>query len=63
MPDPSVLVSVPTVTCPGLAPASANALYVLEPVPNLGGRCGVALRRGPSAGNLGPAPWGAGFPC
>jgi phytoene desaturase len=35
MPDPSVLVSVPSVTDPSLAPAGSSTLYVLEPVPNL----------------------------
>ncbi len=37
MPDPSILVSVPTVTDPALAPAGRHCLYVLEPVPNLDG--------------------------
>ncbi len=35
MPDPSVLVGVPTVTEPSLAPPGGSTLYVLEPVPNL----------------------------
>lgn len=35
MPDPSLLVGVPTVTDPDLAPAGGSTLYVLEPVPNL----------------------------
>jgi len=38
MPDPSVLVSVPTVSHPELAPEGCSTLYVLEPVPNLAGR-------------------------
>lgn len=37
MPDPSILVSVPTVSDPGLAPPGGSVLYVLEPVPNLDG--------------------------
>ena len=37
MPDPSRLVTVPTVTDPSLAPAGSSTLYVLEPVPNLTG--------------------------
>jgi phytoene desaturase len=37
MTDPSLLVTVPTVTEPSLAPDAAHALYVLEPVPNLDG--------------------------
>ena len=38
MPDPSILVSVPTVDDPSLAPPDRHVLYVLEPVPNLDGR-------------------------
>ncbi|MFZ4518651.1 MAG: phytoene desaturase family protein [Microthrixaceae bacterium] len=38
MPDPSILVTAPTVTDPGLAPDGRNILYVLEPVPNLDGK-------------------------
>ena len=38
MPDPSRLVSVPSLDDPGLAPAGCSTLYVLEPVPNLTGR-------------------------
>jgi phytoene desaturase len=45
MPDPSLLVTVPTVDDPALAPAGANTLYVLEPVPNLDGRVDWALER------------------
>jgi phytoene desaturase len=35
--DPSLLVSVPTVTDPSLAPAGRSSWYVLVPAPNLGG--------------------------
>ena len=35
MPDPSLLVSVPTITEPDLAPPGCSTLYALEPVPNL----------------------------
>ncbi len=38
MSDPSILVTVPTVTEPRLAPSGGSVLYVLEPVPNLDGR-------------------------
>ena len=38
MPDPSLLVTVPTQSDPSLAPADRHSLYVLEPTPNLGGR-------------------------
>jgi phytoene desaturase len=37
MPDPSVLVTVPTRTDPSLAPGGRNVLYALEPMPNLDG--------------------------
>jgi phytoene desaturase len=37
MPDPSLLVSVPSLHEPTMAPAGAHALYVLEPTPNLDG--------------------------
>lgn len=35
MPDPSILVSAPTLSDPGLAPEGASVVYALEPVPNL----------------------------
>jgi phytoene desaturase len=35
MPDPSLLISVPTITEPELAPEGCSVLYALEPVPNL----------------------------
>lgn len=38
MPDPSLLVSVPSLHEPTMAPEGRHALYVLEPVPNLDGR-------------------------
>jgi phytoene desaturase len=38
MPDPSLLVSVPTIDEPDMAPAGNSVLYVLEPCPNLDGR-------------------------
>jgi phytoene desaturase len=46
MPDPSILVSSPTRTDPGLAPPGGAVLYVLEPVPNLDGNVDWA-REGP----------------
>jgi phytoene desaturase len=39
MPDPSLLISVPSLDAPDMAPPGAHALYVLEPVPNL--RAGI----------------------
>ncbi|HYN28737.1 MAG TPA: phytoene desaturase family protein [Dermatophilaceae bacterium] len=47
MPDPSRLVSVPSLTDPGLAPQGSSTLYVLEPVPNLTGAIDWARERGP----------------
>ncbi len=47
MPDPSRLVTVPTVTDPGLAPAGDSVLYVLEPVPNLTAGIDWDRERGP----------------
>ncbi|MEJ5255865.1 MAG: phytoene desaturase family protein, partial [Acidimicrobiales bacterium] len=38
MPAPSMLVTVPSLDEPELAPAHGHTLYVLEPVPNLDGR-------------------------
>ena len=38
MGDPSVLVTIPSVSDPTLAPDGATTLFVLEPVPNLDGR-------------------------
>jgi len=43
MPDPSLLVTVPTVSDQSLAPAGASTLFVLEPVPNLHGRVDWAV--------------------
>jgi phytoene desaturase len=37
MPDPSILVSVPTIDEPAMAPPGHSTLYVLEPCPNLDG--------------------------
>jgi phytoene desaturase len=45
MRDPSVLVSVPTVSHPELAPPGDSVLYVLEPVPNLKGKIDWAVER------------------
>ncbi|MGH9069906.1 MAG: phytoene desaturase family protein [Acidimicrobiales bacterium] len=46
MTDPSILVSVPSVSDPGLAPPGGRALFALEPVPNLDGRVDWASERG-----------------
>jgi phytoene desaturase len=51
-PDPAILVSVPTVTDPSLAPAGGNVLYGLEPVPNLDGRVDWTAARAPARRRL-----------
>lgn len=38
MKDPSILVTVPTIDEPGMAPPDRHVLFVLEPAPNLDGR-------------------------
>jgi phytoene desaturase len=43
--DPAMLVSVPTVSDPALAPDGGHVLYALEPTPNTDGDVDWALRR------------------
>ena len=45
MPDPSILVTSPTVSDPSLAPGGRVSLYVLEPTPNLDGRVDWSVER------------------
>lgn len=47
MPDPSRLVSVPSLSDESLAPPGDSVLYVLEPVPNLSGGVDWHAQRGP----------------
>jgi phytoene desaturase len=47
MPDPSRLVTVPTVSDPGAAPAGHSTLYVLEPVPHNGSGLDWTHQSGP----------------
>ncbi|MEO7234501.1 MAG: phytoene desaturase family protein [Lapillicoccus sp.] len=47
MPDPSRLVTVPSLTEPELAAPGGSTLYVLEPVPHLGGDVDWHTERGP----------------
>ena len=47
MPDPSRLVTVPSLSDPSLAPAGSSIIYVLEPVPNLSGRVDWTTEAGP----------------
>jgi phytoene desaturase len=45
MPDPSILVSVPSIDEPAMAPDGCSVLYVLEPAPNLDGRVDWTIER------------------
>jgi phytoene desaturase len=59
MPDPSLLVSVPTVDEPSMAPEGHSVLYVLEPCPNLDGRVEWVNERQRARDDL--AKWVEGF--
>jgi phytoene desaturase len=52
MSDPSRLVTVPGLHVAGVAPEGHSALYVLEPVPHLGGAIDWARERGPARERL-----------
>ena len=62
MPDPSILVSVPTVSDPALAPPGRHSLYVLEPTPHLGGRIRWEDERGPFRDELAKRTSELGYP-
>jgi phytoene desaturase len=62
MPDPSLLVSAPTVGDPGLAPHGRHVLYVLEPVPNLDGRIDWTTERARARRELAEAVASFGYP-
>lgn len=62
MPDPSLLVTVPTVGEPGLAPPGRHALYVLEPVPNLDGHVDWGRERTQVRDDLAAAVGRLGYP-
>jgi phytoene desaturase len=47
MPDPSRLVTVPTLSEPGMAPEGCSSLYVLEPVPHNGSGLDWTREAGP----------------
>ncbi len=47
MPDPSRLVTIPSIDDPSLAPPGCSTLFVLEPVPNLSADIDWASERGP----------------
>ena len=52
MSDPSRLVTVPSLDAPGMAPDEHSVLYVLEPVPHLGGAVDWVAERGPARERL-----------
>ncbi|MEO7397787.1 MAG: phytoene desaturase family protein [Ilumatobacteraceae bacterium] len=52
MRDPSILVTVPTVDEPSMAPPGRHVLYVLEPAPNLDGVVDWTKDRGPARERL-----------
>jgi len=52
MPDPSRLVTIPTVDDPTLAPAGCTSLFVLEPVPNLSSSLDWKKEAGPMRDRL-----------
>ena len=62
MPDPSILVTVPTVDDPGQAPPGCSVLYALEPVPNLDGQLDWTVERPRAAARLAARVAALGYP-
>jgi phytoene desaturase len=62
MPDPSLLVSVPTQSSPELAPPGRHVLYALEPVPNLDAEIDWRRERSRTRDDLQRAIATAGYP-
>ena len=62
MPDPSRLVSVPSLTDPSLAPEGSSTLYVLEPVPHNGSGIDWDAEEGPMRERLLTFLEDAGYP-
>jgi phytoene desaturase len=62
MPDPSLLVSVPSIDSPATAPPGGHALYVLEPVPNLRSGIDWTTERARARDSLGVALERFGYP-
>jgi phytoene desaturase len=62
MPDPSTLVTVPSVVDDTASPAHHSTLYVLEPVPNLDGRVDWAATREPMRDELAARVAALGYP-
>ena len=62
MPDPSMLVTVPTTSVPDMAPPGRHVLFALEPVPNLDGRVDWIDERARAHDDLVAAVATAGYP-
>ncbi|MGH9157173.1 MAG: phytoene desaturase family protein [Acidimicrobiales bacterium] len=62
MPDPSILVTSPSFSDPGLAPPDRTSLYVLEPVPNLDGNIDWSHERDRLKDDLVARVAGLGYP-
>jgi phytoene desaturase len=62
MPDPSILVTLHSLDDASLAPEGCSTLYVLEPVPNLGGRIDWARQRDRITEELRARTAGLGYP-
>ena len=62
MPDRSMLVTVPTIDEPAMAPPGRHVLYVLEPVPNLDGNVDWTAERDRARAELVAAVAAAGYP-
>jgi phytoene desaturase len=62
MPEPSVLVTVPTIDEPSMAPPGRHVLYALEPVPNLDGRVDWSRERTRARDELVATVAAAGYP-
>ena len=62
MPDPSYLVTVPTLGDPSMAPPGGHVLFALEPVPNLDGRVDWTIERASAVAELGARLAERGYP-
>lgn len=62
MTDPSILVTVPTIDEPTMAPPGRHVLYVLEPVPNLDAPLDWTTERDVARERLGALVAGLGYP-
>jgi phytoene desaturase len=62
MPDPSILVTVPTISDPDQAPIGCSVLYALEPVPNLDGTLDWTVERPAAAARLAARVAALGYP-